>query len=337
MEFDRNKLQTELLKNFEEKPEMSEKPEVNIVHENTKRPEIDINSEPGVPVRILFPLIVIVIIVFGVYAWKTDKFAIDSKDGEKVPVIKADTNDIRSVPADPGGMYIANRDKLIYETISNNDDKKLPKVVKILPEHEEPIARDDIKQGEVDSTEEVVEEVAQKPVKMQELEKVEVQNLSQAEAKVDVSKSEVLEDKKIVKKQELLSNDVAVLKENADGFSNVKEKKVEPPITVADIKNVQVPSPQTRAVSEPKKNNKGAKIQLGAFKSEADVDKNWSSIKKKHDSLLKDLQINVEKADLGDKGVFYRLQVGSIDNESEARKLCQKLIEQNQGCFVVKK
>lgn len=346
MEFDRDKLQTELLKDFEKKQQAS--PNGNDLEYNTKKTEIDIDSEPGVPVRMLFPIIVLVIIVFGVYAWKTDKFAINSNDTDEVPVIKADTKEIRSVPADPGGMYIANRDKMVYEAISNNEKQKLPQVVQILPQHEEPISRDEIKQIENTPAQEVTsEEVAQKRVVMQELEKVAVQELpkavdNKAESTIKVATNDAKENKKIVQKQELLSTDVAVLEENEVVPSEKPTKKTEPAITVADIKNVEVPSPKTIAVSEPKKNNqvsnsKGSKIQLGAFKTEADLKENWSLIKKKHDSLLEGLDFNIEKADLGDKGIFYRLQVGRLESDTDARKLCKELIEQNQGCFVVKK
>ena len=88
---------------------------------------------------------------------------------------------------------------------------------------------------------------------------------------------------------------------------------------------------------EPKKSNNGVIVQLGSFRTEGDVEKNWQIIKKKHGSLLGELQLNTQKADLGDKGIFYRLRVGSLSNESDARTLCKKLIEQKYGCFVVKK
>jgi len=311
MEFDRDKLNTELLKDFDKTGERK-----------MKKPEIDLDSEPGVPIKILVPLIFIIAITFGVYAWKTDKFVINNSDEKEVPIIRADKEPVRVTPNDPGGMYIANRDKLIYETISNKRDNSLPKVVKILPRHEEPVKRENIKKAKEELFESLPEKLEKQIKEIDEL---------KIAARIPTKEKE----SKVIKKQELLSTDLKVLDE--DMVSSKDSNKNENPITVDDIKNVPVPSIRTRGVVKPKEIKGGTKIQLGSFRTEGDVKKNWKSIKKKHSSLLGKFSLNTQKADLGDRGIFYRLRVGSLKNESEARKLCQKLIEQNQGCFVVKK
>jgi cell division septation protein DedD len=312
MEFDREKLKAEYLKDFDDS-------EVEDVHQ---KPEIDLDSEPGIPIKLLFPLVIIVVIVAGVFAWKTGSFSFNVHDDGEVPVIKAQKDPVRIKPEEPGGMYIANRDKLIYETISNDEEKSLPKVVKILPRHEEPVEREDIqkKANEVFAT---------LPSRLE----TKLIGNENEEKQAQVASSDVDSGKKeIIKKQELLANELSVEKKDNEPAKETKES-----ITVADIKNVPTPSIRSRGVIEPKKSKNGIKVQLGSFRTEGDVQKNWRNIKKKHSSLLDGFELNTEKADLGDKGVFYRLRVGVLENESEARKLCKKLIEQNQGCFVVKK
>lgn len=54
-------------------------------------------------------------------------------------------------------------------------------------------------------------------------------------------------------------------------------------------------------------------------------------------SMLKDLPYEVEKADLGAKGVFYRLKAGSLPTKADATALCSKLKAAGGSCFVVKK
>ena len=194
MDFNREKLQAELLKNFDDTPKQQVSME--------KRHEIDLESEPGIPLKILLPLAVIIGIVGGVYAWKSGKLSFDSSwNGEPI-VIKADTTPIRVKPEEQGGMYIANRDKLIYDTISDKDDNSLPKVVKILPRHEEPIEREDI-------AEKAEELFASLPSKIVEQE---------PEATVEeavVAKNENSESPEVIKKQELLSSDVNVVESGA--------------------------------------------------------------------------------------------------------------------------
>ncbi|PIR39529.1 MAG: hypothetical protein COV35_03185 [Alphaproteobacteria bacterium CG11_big_fil_rev_8_21_14_0_20_39_49] len=315
MEFNREKLKEELLKSFDDNPKQPSAA--------GKKPEIDLESEPGIPVKILLPFVVIVAIVGGVYAWKSGKLSFDSSWSGEAVVIKADTTPIRVKPEEPGGMYIANRDKLIYDTISDKDDNSLPKVVKILPRHEEPVEREDI----AEKAEELFASLPSKIVEDKPEEMVE---------KTAAAENEKVESPDVIKKQELLSSDVNVVE--ADVIEPAEEVRgVLESITVDDIKNVPTPSIRSRGVVEPKKSNNGIIIQLGSFRTEGDVEKNWQVIKKKHGSLLGELQLNTQKADLGDKGIFYRLRVGSLNNESDARTLCKKLIEQKQGCFVVKK
>jgi cell division septation protein DedD len=77
-------------------------------------------------------------------------------------------------------------------------------------------------------------------------------------------------------------------------------------------------------------------IQLGSYKSLKEIDKSWNNLQKKHSTLLGDLSYITKKADLGDKGVFYRLQAGPFLAESSARTLCKKLKELEQDCLFVK-
>jgi hypothetical protein len=77
------------------------------------------------------------------------------------------------------------------------------------------------------------------------------------------------------------------------------------------------------------------KIQLGAYRSDSDVEKHWAIFRGKHKGILDDLVMIKEKADLGQKGIFYRLQAGGFNSKNDARRVCQQLIDRKQGCFVV--
>lgn len=91
-----------------------------------------------------------------------------------------------------------------------------------------------------------------------------------------------------------------------------------------------MPSPATKE-SESKH-----RIQLGSFKTEGDVKGQWDIIKNKYNNLLGKMDYYTQRADLGDKGIYYRLQAGPVKDEAEGRKICQELITNNQGCFFVK-
>jgi cell division septation protein DedD len=50
---------------------------------------------------------------------------------------------------------------------------------------------------------------------------------------------------------------------------------------------------------------------------------------------LTKLPLNVNKADLGKKGVYYRVQAGSLKNKAAAQRICDELKQKKVGCFVV--
>ncbi len=80
----------------------------------------------------------------------------------------------------------------------------------------------------------------------------------------------------------------------------------------------------------------GERVQLGAFRSNAEAEKQWQKIVRAHSSLLKGKPHQVVRADLGDKGVFYRLRVAGFNDADAAKALCKSLSAKGQGCFLVR-
>lgn len=109
-------------------------------------------------------------------------------------------------------------------------------------------------------------------------------------------------------------------------------------LTPDDIKHIPTPKMKTAYLKMPdEKQLKEYHVQLGSYKTETDVATNWRRMKMHYSSLLDGLEYKTEKADLGEKGIFYRLKVGPFSKEDDARQLCQQLREQNQGCLFVRK
>jgi len=79
---------------------------------------------------------------------------------------------------------------------------------------------------------------------------------------------------------------------------------------------------------------RGAFVQLGAFKSPADVEAGWAAMRRKFPDLLADFSLTMRKIDLGDRGLFYRLLAGPLPNPAAARGLCADLQARGQDCLV---
>lgn len=77
------------------------------------------------------------------------------------------------------------------------------------------------------------------------------------------------------------------------------------------------------------------RVQLGAYKSQAEADKEWARISKKFSNELGSVSHHVQKADVPGKGTFYRLQLSGL-SKGDAKTLCATLSAQKQGCFIAK-
>jgi hypothetical protein len=74
------------------------------------------------------------------------------------------------------------------------------------------------------------------------------------------------------------------------------------------------------------------RIQLASLRTPEAAKEEWSRLKREHPELLGKLTAVAVKADLGDKGVWYRVQTQSFDSAATAERLCADLKKQNIGC-----
>ncbi|MDE3117229.1 MAG: SPOR domain-containing protein, partial [Pseudomonadota bacterium] len=66
--------------------------------------------------------------------------------------------------------------------------------------------------------------------------------------------------------------------------------------------------------------------------SEADAKAAWSTYQHRHPATS-GMSSNIQKADLGAKGIWYRLRVGSFADKAAAGAFCDKLKADHGACF----
>lgn len=121
----------------------------------------------------------------------------------------------------------------------------------------------------------------------------------------------------------------------------VAEEEEEPATPEAALK--EEPKPEVKKEEPKKVETKPAeqapattsggdyKIQLGAFKSQAEAEQNWSKISGKHGDVISGDHVIVQ-ADV--KGTtYYRLRATGFVSEAEAKAACAKLSSRGQPCF----
>jgi len=74
-------------------------------------------------------------------------------------------------------------------------------------------------------------------------------------------------------------------------------------------------------------------LQIGAYKSQAEADAAWKVYQSHHAAMLGGYTKDVKQVDLGAKGTWFRLRVGSFPNKADAAALCQKLTAEGGACF----
>ncbi|WP_428030360.1 SPOR domain-containing protein [Ancylobacter sp.] len=124
------------------------------------------------------------------------------------------------------------------------------------------------------------------------------------------------------------------------------------PSIVDNMANVPAPAPaqapaQTpapaRVAAAPATQSSGASVPAGAYvvqiasvRSEAEAQATWRATQSKFASLLGNQPFSVKRADLGDRGVYYRAQVGSFSSRDGAVGLCEAMRAQGGSCMVAR-
>lgn len=96
-----------------------------------------------------------------------------------------------------------------------------------------------------------------------------------------------------------------------------------------------MPSKPAEAVSQPGKAG-GVRLQLGSVRSEGDAREEWARVKRGNPDLLGQLTAMAVRADLGDKGVYYRILTGPVGDPVTAERLCGELRQRHLPCIIVR-
>ncbi|WP_282609190.1 SPOR domain-containing protein [Pelagibius sp. Alg239-R121] len=76
-------------------------------------------------------------------------------------------------------------------------------------------------------------------------------------------------------------------------------------------------------------------VHLSSNKSKEAAMQEWSQLKSAFPKQLSGLELDVERADLGKKGVFFRVLAGPFEDKSAARQICSQLKKKQQYCAVM--
>lgn len=77
-------------------------------------------------------------------------------------------------------------------------------------------------------------------------------------------------------------------------------------------------------------------LQVGAFRSDAEALAQWARMQANMGDFLEGKSEDIERADLGDRGVYHRLRIGPFATSAAASEYCAGLKARGQDCLIKK-
>jgi cell division septation protein DedD len=254
--------------------------------------------------RTLFVLLglLFTVILFGGVLYLAYQQGIREGARNAPPLIEADGSPLKVAPDDPGGMEIPNTDKLIYDRMNGGNPAE-PGVEQLLPRAEEPMT---VEERTPAAKPEPVDPMPVQPPALDIVPDPEA--LAASEGQADT--------------------------EGADGVPVpvapvTRGAAVLPPPTVLP----PVAVPETPPAVQPSANGRFV-IQIAAFRDQVQAAAGFARLRTAYPDLVSELVPDVERADLGERGVYYRLRIGAFETKDAAAALCTRLKGRGQDCIV---
>lgn len=236
------------------------------------------------------------------------------------PVIVADSGPEKIKPEDPGGLDVPHQDKTVYDRVSG---ESADRVERLLPEPEEPVDISGLRTSEATTEAASKESPAEEPV-------------SEAQApKEDKARPDPEEPKAAPETTKAADTEVVNEAEDIGDLIQSLPDTGEEPIgnSVAEVDDASV----NRASGTIPAATSGAYVvQVASFRGADLATGGWEALNRKNGDLLRNLRPDIQLADLGDKGIYYRLRIGPFATKADAQALCTALKKRRQDCLVRK-
>lgn len=302
-------------------------------------------------------MIVLVLAVTGFFslAWYAYQNSTQHLRIEDVLIVEADEAPIKRAPEEAGGMEFPHKDKEIYALLDEKGGDSIGGTGKAKAAvEEEAVDFDAVEEAKAEA--EAAPKKADRSATIEKLFDESDAKAAAIEAKAARLKAEMQAkaDAEAAKAKAAAEAEAETAKKEEKVATYIKPTPKAKPAPVktpepftAPTKNepkelppvVENPAPTpVKKVEAPKTivgsgDYSGYAVQLGAVRSESEAEGLWRKVSNSHVDLLGDKGYKIVRADLGDKGVFYRLRVGGLSSAEDAKALCAQLAARSQGCF----
>lgn len=78
-------------------------------------------------------------------------------------------------------------------------------------------------------------------------------------------------------------------------------------------------------------------VQIGAYRALEEAEAGWLAFVSRHADMTSGRAPDIQRADLGERGVFHRLRVAGFETREEAAAYCASLDARGQSCLVARR
>lgn len=247
----------------------------------------------------------------GVVGWFVLAPRYQNAAPEDVPVITRPQTPVKIQPSDPGDVELASQERTVYDIIEKKTETQEQDQVVVATEQPDGNAIEKLAEAVADSD----NAISQKDVESL------TQNVKKTAQPVVIEKNIPSKPVAEVKQQE----------EQKTAAANPAEVKNETPKAESKPEVKEEPK---KTIAAAQKGN--WQVQLMSSPNRAAVEKSWLMMSRKY-KVLKNLPHEIESADLGAKGTFYRLKAGAFSSKAEAAAACSQIKSAGGSCFTAKK
>jgi hypothetical protein len=249
-------------------------------------------------------------LIYEIVVWNT-------KPAE-IPTIEADGS-LKQKPEQPGGLDVPNQDVLAYQQLDSNGNNQ-PAQDHMLPPPETPQPSPPANANAQALP--PAPSVTLPPVpKVEDLNAPSVHDLAPAPITVQqvpaVTSPAQQPAPPVATKQTAQAAPAAPAKEESANDNDAAPAAATPPAKTALA------------------GKKNYRVQLASFPDEEEATRQMARMQEKFAGQLGDAKLHLAKADLGPRGIFYRVQSNPITSD-EARDICGALKKLKAGCIIVK-
>lgn len=258
---------------------------------------------------------VVLVLILGGGGWAgwmymQDVAVEETVSADGVPMIMAPKFELREKPTDPGGMDVPDRDKLVYGRMSGEGGAEDQGVERLLPPPETPL----------EPPESAVLPDAAEPYALQP-------DVPQSLAPQSTEPKAVVNVPPPVPSASMPEEPVVAAPEIAPAAPEPAPE----PASAAPEPAAAAPTASFKATGSA---GKGFLVQLSAVRTEEAAKVEWARFVKKFPDVLGGLEPVILRADLGAKGIYYRVRGGWFSSRADAKAICDELVRRNVGCIV---